>query len=116
VAAAKAALGIAHDAEAEGPPWFWSDQYDDNLQLLGVPTASMQIIERHVPDKRQRLYFFCEGERVRALAAINAGREVKIVRKWMLQNRFPALSALTDSATDLNKLPLAATSTQEQRA
>ena len=117
VAAAKAALGIAHDPEAEGPPWFWSDQYDDNLQLLGVPTASMQIVERHVPGKRQRLYFFCEGERVRALAAINAGREVKIVRKWLLQNRFPALAALTDSATDLNKLPLAAApSTQEQRA
>jgi 3-phenylpropionate/trans-cinnamate dioxygenase ferredoxin reductase subunit len=117
VAAAKAALGIAHDPEAEGPPWFWSDQFDDNLQLLGVPAAGMQIIERHVPDKRQRLYFFCEGERVRALAAINAGREVKIVRKWLLQNRFPALAALTDSATDLNKLPLAAApSTQEQRA
>lgn len=114
VAASRAALGIAHDPEADGPPWFWSDQYQHNLQLLGTPTASMQIIEREVPAKQQRLYFFCEGERVRAVAAINAGREVKIVRKWLQQNRFPALASLTDAATDLNKLPLAAPTHQEQ--
>ncbi len=108
VAAAKAALGVAHDPEAEGPPWFWSDQYEDNLQLLGLPEEKMRLIERHVPAKRQRLYFFCEGARVRAVAAVNAGREIKIARKWILQDRFPDLAALADSGADLNKLPLAA--------
>lgn len=108
VAAAKAALGVAHDPEAEGPPWFWSDQYDDNLQLLGLPDDSHRVVERVVPAKRQRLFFFCDGARVRAVAAINAGREIKVARKWMLQDRFPAIDALADAATDLNKLPLAA--------
>jgi 3-phenylpropionate/trans-cinnamate dioxygenase ferredoxin reductase component len=107
-AAAKAALGIAHDPDAEGPPWFWSDQYDDNLQLLGVPAEGMQIVERSVPAKRQRMFFFCEGGRVRALAAINAGREIKIARKWMRENRYPSIDALADAGTDLNKLPLQA--------
>jgi 3-phenylpropionate/trans-cinnamate dioxygenase ferredoxin reductase subunit len=108
VAAAKAALELAHDPESEGPPWFWSDQYDDNLQLLGLPDERMQVIERRVPEKRQRLYFFCDGPRVRAVAAINAGREIKIARKWILQDRFPSLSALAEAGTDLNKLPLTA--------
>lgn len=108
VAAAKAALGIAHDPAAEGPPWFWSDQYDDNLQLLGVPNESHRVVERSVPAKRQRVFFFCEGPRVRAVAAVNAGREIKVARKWMLQDRFPAIDALADAATDLNKLPLVA--------
>lgn len=106
VAAAKAALGLPHDPEAEGPPWFWSDQYDDNLQLLGTPTAQMQLVERHVPARRQHLYFFCEGGKVRALAAINGGRDVKITRKWMLQGRYPDPAALADTSVDLNKLPL----------
>jgi 3-phenylpropionate/trans-cinnamate dioxygenase ferredoxin reductase subunit len=108
VAAAHAALGLAHDPEAAGPPWFWSDQYDDNLQLLGVPDDGQRIVERSVGAKRQRLWFFCEGPRVVALAAVNGGREVKIVRKWMREQRFPAdLARLAEAETDINKLPLA---------
>jgi 3-phenylpropionate/trans-cinnamate dioxygenase ferredoxin reductase subunit len=106
VAAARAALGIAHDPDAEGPPWFWSDQYDDNLQILGFPDEKLRLVERSVPAKRQRVLFFCEGERVRAVAAINAGREIKIVRKWLAQDRFPANASLADASVDLNKLPL----------
>jgi 3-phenylpropionate/trans-cinnamate dioxygenase ferredoxin reductase subunit len=108
VAAAKAALGLAHDPDAEGPPWFWSDQFDDNLQILGFPDDRLTLVERSIPAKRQRLLFFCDGERVRAVAAINAGREIKIARKWLLQDRFPAIESLADAGNDLNKLPLRA--------
>jgi 3-phenylpropionate/trans-cinnamate dioxygenase ferredoxin reductase component len=105
--AAKAALGIAHDDAAEGPPWFWSDQYDDNLQLLGVPTDTMRVIERAVPAKRQRVFFFCEGGVIRAVAAVNAGRDIKIAKRWLQQGKQPSsLEALGDTSTDLNKLPL----------
>jgi 3-phenylpropionate/trans-cinnamate dioxygenase ferredoxin reductase component len=108
VAAAHAALGIAHDPLAAGPPWFWSDQYDDNLQLLGTPAEDALVVERSVPAKRQRLWFFCAGARVVALAAVNGGREVKVVRKWMREQRFPAdLSRLAETGIDINKLPLA---------
>ncbi len=106
VAAARAALGLAPDAEANAAPWFWSDQYDDNLQLLGLPDERMQVIERHVPAKRAHLYFFCDGARVRAVAAVNAGREIKIARKWLRDDRYPDLAALSDPGNDLNKLPL----------
>jgi 3-phenylpropionate/trans-cinnamate dioxygenase ferredoxin reductase component len=107
VAAAKTALGLAHDDAAEGPPWFWSDQYDDNLQLLGVPTEAMRVIERAVPAKRQRVFFFCEGEAVRAVAAVNAGRDIKIAKRWLQQGKQPAsLESLSDTNIDLNKLPL----------
>ena len=108
MAAAKAALGLDHDVEAAGPPWFWSDQFDDNLQLLGIPDESMRVVERAVPAKRQRVFYFCEGRRVRAVAAVNAGREIKVARKWMLQDRYPEPEALADASVDANKLPLAA--------
>lgn len=106
VAAARTALGLAHDPWADGPPWFWSDQYDDNLQLLGLPDERTRVVERHVPDKRQRVFFFCEGRQVRAVVAINGGRELKIARKWILQGRFPDIEALADTSLDLSKLPL----------
>ena len=107
VTAAKTALGIAHDDAADGPPWFWSDQFDDNLQLLGVPTEAMRVIERHTPAKRQRVYFFCDGARVCAVATVNAGRDIKIVKRWLQQGKQPAsLDTLADTSIDLNKLPL----------
>ena len=106
VVAARTALGIDCDPDADGPPWFWSDQYDDNLQLLGMPDETHRVIERQVPAKRQRIFFFCDGERVRAVAAVNGGRDIKIARRWIANNRFPTLDALADTGVDLNKLPL----------
>ena len=76
--------------------------------MLGLPAENLRLVERRDPAKRQRVFFFCDGEQVRAVAAVNAGREIKIVRKWMTQRRFPAIAALGDIGTDLNKLPLAA--------
>lgn len=107
-AAAKAALGLAHDAQADGPPWFWSDQYEDNLQVLGEPDGAQHLIERSDPARRQRLLFFCEGSAIRALVAVNGGRELKLVRKWIRERRFPPLDRLGDTTIELNKLPLQA--------
>jgi 3-phenylpropionate/trans-cinnamate dioxygenase ferredoxin reductase subunit len=106
IAAARAALGVAFDPDRAGPPWFWSDQFDANVQLLGLPDASQRVIERCVSGRReQRTFFFCEGSRVRAVAAVNAGRDVKLARKWIQQDRYPVLEALADPAQDLAKLP-----------
>jgi 3-phenylpropionate/trans-cinnamate dioxygenase ferredoxin reductase subunit len=105
VAAAKAALGMDHAPDAEGAPWFWSDQHEHNLQLLGLPAEQHRVIERRVPAKNQRVFFFCDGPRIAAVAAVNAGREIKIARKWMLQDRYPNLDSLADAGVDLNKLP-----------
>lgn len=108
VAAAKAALGLPHDPAAEGPGWFWSDQYDCNLQVLGQPHEDHTLVVREAPDKGQRLLFFIHGQRIEALAAVNAGREVKLVRKWMREGRFPSPDRLADPGVELNKLPLIA--------
>lgn len=105
VAAARFAIGRLDGDEIEQPPWFWSDQYDDNLQVLGLPNDMQRVIQRCVPSKRQRVFFFCEGASVRAVAGVNAGREVKIVRRWMLQHRYPDLESLADPTLDLSKLP-----------
>ena len=106
MAAARAALGLAPDPAADAPPWFWSDQYDDNLQVLGQPLDRHAVVQRDEPARRARLIFFCDGAAVRAVAAVNAGRDLRIVRKWMAQGRFPTLQALAEAGTDLNRLPL----------
>jgi hypothetical protein len=42
------------------------------------------------------------------VAAVNAGRDIRVVRKWISQDRYPSLEAIVDPAADLNKLPVTA--------
>ncbi len=105
--AARAALGLAPEAADSGPAWFWSDQYDENLQVLGTPAAALRVVERSNAARRQRIVYFCTSRRIEAVAAINGGREIKVARKWMSQGAFPQLDDLQNPALDVAKLPCA---------
>lgn len=48
IVAAKASLG--HDVRYAEVPWFWSDQYGANLQMLGLPGAGVRSFARGAPD------------------------------------------------------------------
>ena len=104
MAAASAALGIAFDPETAGPPVVRSDQPTPTSSCSSCPT-SHRVIERRAVRREPRPFFFCDGSRARAVAAVNAGREIKIARKWMQQNRHPALERSADPAQDLAELP-----------
>ncbi|RDU99859.1 NAD(P)/FAD-dependent oxidoreductase [Trinickia dinghuensis] len=99
IAAAKAMLGVRTPyAEI---PWFWSDQYDVNLQILGdIPAAAEPIVRGSLDEKRATL-FFVEHGHLRGAIAINTPRELKLARKWMSQGRPVDPSALTDTSKAL---------------
>lgn len=99
IAAAKAVLGVrAPYAEI---PWFWSDQYDVNLQILGdLPADARCIVRGELAAKRATLFFVADGA-LRGVIAINAARELKLARKWMNQGRAIDVAALADTAKAL---------------
>lgn len=99
IAAAKAVLGVrAPYAEI---PWFWSDQYDVNLQILGdLPADARCIVRGELAAKRATLFFVADGA-LRGVIAINATRELKLARKWMNQGRAIDVAALADTAKAL---------------
>ncbi|MCP3710464.1 FAD-dependent oxidoreductase [Paraburkholderia sp. CNPSo 3274] len=94
IAAAKAVLGVKTPyAEI---PWFWSDQYDVNLQILGdIPAGVAPVLRGSLEEKRASLFFVEDGH-LRGVIAINAARELKLARKWMSQGRAVDLAALVD--------------------
>lgn len=99
IAAAKAMLG-AKTPYAE-IPWFWSDQYDVNLQILGdIPAEAEPLVRGDLEQKRATL-FFVESDHLRGAIAINTPRELKLARKWMTQGRPIDLAALTDASKAL---------------
>ncbi|ABC35053.1 NAD(P)/FAD-dependent oxidoreductase [Burkholderia thailandensis] len=99
IAAAKAVLGVrAPYAEI---PWFWSDQYDVNLQILGDLPADAQLVVRgDIAAKRATLFFVTHGA-LRGVIAINSARELKLARKWMNQGRAIDVAALADTTRAL---------------
>ncbi|WP_051481845.1 NAD(P)/FAD-dependent oxidoreductase [Paraburkholderia nodosa] len=99
IAAAKAVLGVKTPyAEI---PWFWSDQYDVNLQILGdLPAGVAPVLRGSLEEKRASLFFVEDGH-LRGVIAINAARELKLARKWMSQGRAVDLAALVDTSKAL---------------
>lgn len=99
IAAAKAVLGVkAPYAEI---PWFWSDQYDVNLQILGDLPADAELAVRGNLDEKRATLFFVENGNLRGVIAINAARDLKLARKWMSQGRPVDLATLTDTSKAL---------------
>jgi len=102
IAAAKAMLGIT--APWQEIPWFWSDQYDLNIQLLGLPQRYDAAATRgSVADNRFMTLYLREGRIVMA-AAVNQGRELRLVRRLMQADRVHSAAVLADPAVDLAAL------------
>ncbi|KVD89570.1 pyridine nucleotide-disulfide oxidoreductase [Burkholderia sp. ABCPW 14] len=68
-------------------PWLWSDQYDCNLQTLGLFGDEQTLVVRGSPDDGAFCVFAlnARGE-LEAAAAVNAGREIAACRRLMTAN------------------------------
>ncbi len=76
-AAAKAMLGSGEPFHEV--PWFWSDQYDVNLQILGHPAG--EGIVRGSLDGRDFIAFYVDGPHLVAATAMNRGKDIAIARR-----------------------------------
>lgn len=83
-AAAKAMLGTGEPFHEV--PWFWSDQYDVNLQILGHPTG--EPIVRGSLDARDFVAFYVNGPHLVAATAMNRGKEISIARR-LIERKIP---------------------------
>lgn len=85
-------------------PWFWSDQYHVNLQLMGVPHAYDDVVTRGEPERHQFLQFFLSSGRVKAVAAINNPRDLRVSKRLMQSGKAIRGSALADTAKSLQEI------------
>ena len=102
IAAARSALGIAVDYQPL--PWFWSDQYDMNLQIYGIPTASHQVVMRGKPDSGSFVLFYLDGGRVQAALGPNAARDLRFARRLIESQKVIRPESLADTSVPLSKL------------
>ena len=99
VATAKAMLNP--DAPGyDDAPWLWSDQYQHNIQILGIPQPGGKTVVRD-----NALFFSLDdGGRLTQLVAFNDARTVKLAKRWMAAGRDLSDVPLSDPAFSLMSL------------
>jgi 3-phenylpropionate/trans-cinnamate dioxygenase ferredoxin reductase subunit len=78
-AAARCMLGRAQPFQEV--PWFWSDQYDVNLQMLGHPSPDADRVVRGSLQARGFVAFYLRGDHVTAAIALNRGKDISVARR-----------------------------------
>jgi 3-phenylpropionate/trans-cinnamate dioxygenase ferredoxin reductase subunit len=85
-------------------PWVWSDQYEHNLQVVGLPDASGRVVVRGDTATRNFSAFFVHDGRVTAALAVNRPADIRIAR-LMIQNGTEASPGhLANLSADLSDL------------
>jgi 3-phenylpropionate/trans-cinnamate dioxygenase ferredoxin reductase subunit len=102
VAAARAMLGKGEPYDEI--PWFWSDQYDLNLQIVGAPAAWDRVILRGDPGERRFVAFYLRDEVVVCANAVNSPRELRFARRLIEQGKPVPAEALADPDVPLKSL------------
>jgi 3-phenylpropionate/trans-cinnamate dioxygenase ferredoxin reductase subunit len=102
VAAAKSMLG--RGAPYEEIHWFWSDQYDMNIQYAGFHVEADQVVTRGKPEDRRFIAFHLKGGTLVASVAINRARDLSRSIPLIASRQQMDLSALADEAVDLRTL------------
>jgi len=86
-------------------PWFWSDQYDLKLQMVGISGSHDQVVIRGKPrDARNfAVYYFREG-RLIACDTVSRPAEFMLAKKWVAAGAQLDPAALADESTNLKTL------------
>ena len=102
IAAAKAMLG------GETPyceiPWFWSDQYDVNIQLVGLPSGFDETVTRGERGEGSFIEFYMKDGRIDGAAAIDSPRDIRFAKRLMQAEKIVDPAALADPAVKLQAL------------
>jgi 3-phenylpropionate/trans-cinnamate dioxygenase ferredoxin reductase subunit len=79
-------------------PWFWSDQYDLKLQIMGLSSGSDQAVLRGDPESRSFAVFCLNEGRLTAVYAINSPREFMLSKKLIALRARPDPALLRDTS------------------
>lgn len=85
-------------------PWFWSDQYDVKLQMVGLANGgSTDVLRGSVADGRFSLFRY-DGDRLAAIESINKPADHMMGRRLIAAGRWPTPEQAADAGFDLRSL------------
>ena len=87
-------------------PWFWSDQYDCKLQIVGLNLGHDATITRPGASEASLSVWYYEGDKLIAIDAMNEPKSYAFGRKIIEAGINPQPDVVADPATDLKALAL----------
>lgn len=88
-------------------PWFWSDQYDLKLLIVGVSQDHDRIVLRGDPATRMFSVCYLKGQELLAVDTINHARDYMAARKLIAERVPMNLDRLADGSLPLKEAVLA---------
>jgi 3-phenylpropionate/trans-cinnamate dioxygenase ferredoxin reductase subunit len=85
-------------------PWFWSDQYEVKLQMVGLTAGFDQVVTRGDPSTRKFSAFYYRAGRLIAIDSLNQPAEHMSGRKLFEKGVFPTPQQAADTGFALNLL------------
>ena len=64
-------------------PWFWSDQFDANIQMIGLPQSWEQLATRGDPASGEFITFYLKDGKIDGAISINNPRDVRFAKRLM---------------------------------
>ncbi len=101
-AAARAMLGA--DEVFDDPHWFWSDQYDVNIQVAGIATSWDRMVVRGSLEERSFAAFLLQDGVLRSTVTVAWPRDARRSLPLIRTQARPDPAALADPEVDLRTL------------
>lgn len=85
-------------------PWFWTDQYQDNFQIIGVPESWDRIVWRGEPGDGKFTAIYLKDGLVVGGNALNNARDIRPLKQLILDRVTVPPEVLADMSTSLIKI------------
>lgn len=95
-----AAILAGETAVADSVPYFWSDQYDLSLQIVGLPHLGSSVVTRSRKDGAAILFHLDPGGRIVGATGLGTagsiGRDIRLTQVLIAQRAHPERALLKD--------------------
>lgn len=83
-------------------PWIWSDQYQHNVQIMGLPLdENCQLIIREGDNHQKTFIHLDQDNQVRSIIAFNDPKAIGVGRMWFKRKNSLDPEKLADSSIDI---------------
>ncbi|MGU7774789.1 NAD(P)/FAD-dependent oxidoreductase [Burkholderia sp. MR1-5-21] len=90
----------------ETPVWFWSDQGQINLQVVGNATCGTRVVRGDENAGSFSIFWLDDGNRVTGCASVNSPKDMAVARRWVKQGNRVDPQRIADPGTQLRNCAL----------
>jgi 3-phenylpropionate/trans-cinnamate dioxygenase ferredoxin reductase subunit len=99
-----AALIVGQKKPYTSVPWFWSDQYDLKLQMVGLNQGFDAVVVRGSPEARNFLAFYLKDGVILAVDSVSRPQEFMVAKKLVAERIKADPSVLADESQPIKAL------------